>query len=522
MNQSTITKAELLDKAELWTERIYLKAAPAEREKIMIEAKQDAAAVGAQEEFENIVDETVFVNSGLNHLAILAPDSELSEIKAAATFGALYRSKLRYNTTAKSFYYYNGKYWELDEGNVHAQTLAKKFHKLCMMYGYSMLEDNQIDPFIKFYSRYNKKTCRDTLLSDSVTELAISEKDFDKHTHLFNVRNGTIDLNTFKLREHAAEDLLTNYADVDYIPQARSELWDSFISDILPNDFELQRYVGSALGYALTGDPTLERMFIFYGQSTRNGKSTLLNSISNVLGSYSKSAPAEILQLKVKDSRNASEDLARLSKCRFLTVSEPSHSMIFDVPLIKSLTGRDTITARYLHQNSFEYVPKFSLFLNTNYLPRVLDDSLFSSGRVDVIPFTRHFSEQEQDTTLKQKLQTEESKSAILSWLLQGLQDFKKNGLIRPYSVIVATRQYVQQSDKLQSFIDECLEESEKPCLTFKDCYELYKNWCSSCGYASENKGKFKELLNHKNLLLETATINGKTVRNVIKGYRSQ
>lgn len=517
-------KQQLIEAAEAWTERIFMKAPPIEQTKLLADARQAAAEAGALEEFESKVNITLRTNSKLSRLSIIAPDSELTEIKAAATFGALYKTELRYNTTAKSFYFYNGKYWELDEGNVHAQTLAKEFYKLCMSYAWNTIEDDQQrEYFIKFYSKYNMKNRRDTLINDSITELAISEKDFDKHTNLLNVRNGTIDLNTFMLREHAAEDLLTNYADVDYIPEARSALWERFISDILPNDKELQRYVRAALGYALTGEPTLERMFIFYGQSTRNGKSTLLNSISNVLGSYSKSAPAEILQLKVKDSRNASEDLARLSKCRFLTVSEPAHSMIFDVPLIKSLTGRDTITARYLHQNSFEYVPKFSLFLNTNYLPRVLDDSLFSSGRVDVIPFTRHFSEQEQDTTLKQKLQTEESKAAILSWLLEGLQDFKANGLNkRPLSVNYATRQYVQQSDKLQNFIDESLEEAEKPCMTFKECYELYKNWCVSCGYASENKGKFKELLNRKSLLLDTATINGKTVRSVIKGYKPQ
>ncbi|MBR6393908.1 MAG: DNA primase [Ruminococcus sp.] len=455
-------------------------------------------------------------------MAIYSPEDEISEIKAAETFGKIYKSVLRYNVTSKDFYYYTGRYWVKDQGGIYAQQLAKEFHKLLMIYAYTEIEtDSTREIFLNFYGKYSQRRKRESLLQDAVTEIAISESDFDKNVDLLNVRNGTINLKTMERQDHNPEDLLTNYIDVDYIPDAHTDLWERFISDILPSDKDLQRYMQKALGYAMTGIPELERMFILYGQSTRNGKSTLLNAVSNVLGSYAKAAPAELLQLTVRDSRNASEDLARLSKCRFLTVSEPAQNMVFDVPLIKSLTGRDTITARRLYETSFEYIPKFSIFLNTNYLPKVLDDSLFSSDRVHVIPFTRHFKPEEQDTTLKAKLQTEENKTAILAWLLEGLKAYRAEGLKPPMPVLIATRVYVQQSDKLQSFIDEEMEETDKPCMTLSECYELYRKWCFSCGFSVENKSKFSELLKHKSLLLPTATIDGKTVRSVINGYKS-
>ena len=418
----------VIDNAEAWTKNIYLNATPQEQKIALADARKKAAEVGAGAEFEKKINSRIRRENKINIMSIYSPEEQFSEIKAAAVFGKLFQSELRYNIISKCYYHYNGRFWEQDKGNINAQTLAKEFHSLLMQYAYSDIEtDVQRDAFLKFYGRYAKKTHRDTLLQDAITELAITESDFDKNKDLFNVRNGTINLQTLELKDHDPEDLLTNFADVDYIPEAKSQLWERFISDILPNDKGLQLYVQKALGYSLTGSPVLERMFIFYGQSTRNGKSTLLNSISHTIGDYAKAAPAEILQLKIRDSRNASEDLARLSKCRFLTVSEPAQSMVFDVPLIKSLTGRDTITARRLYESSFEYIPNFSIFLNTNYLPRVLDDSLFSSDRVHVIPFTRHFKPEEQDTQLKAKLQTEENKSAILAWLIDGLRRYKVN-----------------------------------------------------------------------------------------------
>ena len=459
----------------------------------------------------------------VDRLTLYAPENELTEIKAAEIFAKIFKARLRFNVTSGTFYHYNGKYWERDLEAVHARTMAKDFVKAMFIYAAGLENDMLSSATIDFYKRFNRKSNRDSLIADAQTELHITENDFDKDCNLLNVRNGTIDLRTFELHDHIPDDLITNYTDVEYIPGARSELWEQFIADIFPNDRALQQYMKKALGYGITGNPELERMFVFYGATTRNGKSTLLNTVSHVLGSYAADTPAETLQRKVnKDSAAPSEDLARLSQCRFVTVAEPDQLMILDVALIKRFTGRDPITARRLRERFFEYIPKFSLYLNTNYLPKVLDNTLFSSRRVEVIPFTRHFTEKEQDITLKQKLRTEDSKSAVLAWLLEGLKEYRETGLTAPMVVNIETRKYEQQSDKLQRFIDSELEEAEKPSITVKECYAAYKNWCTSCGFTAEGVRNFSDKLRSKNLILDHVTMNGKTVRNVVNGYKLQ
>ena len=232
-------------------------------------------------------------------------------------------------------------------------------------------------------------------------------------------------------------------------------------------------------------------------------------------------AQPELLQLqKNRRSGSANEDLARLFGCRFLSINEPPQNMVLDVALIKSLTGRDKITARFLYANSFEFTPQFCLFINTNYLPKVLDDTLFQSNRINVIEFARHFSESEQDKHLKDKLITQENLSGIFNWCLDGLKKYRTEGLEKPKSVADSTNKYNMESDKLTMFINECLEADTGVVCSIKDIYTIYKIWCSNSGYATDSKQKFIEELKKKEIYATSGTIAGKTVRNVVKNYR--
>ncbi len=186
----------------------------------------------------------------------------------------------------------------------------------------------------------------------------------------------------------------------------------------------------------------------------------------------------------------------------------------------KKLTGGDAITARFLNQGSFEFIPQFTLFMNSNYLPRVLDETLFTSGRVNVIEFSRHFSEKEQDTTLKTRLRSPENLSGVLNWMLDGLRMYREQGLEMPHTVELETCDYKRVSDKLNDFIDECLEPSDSFAVTAKAVYARYKEWCMSCGYSAEGKQKFLDKLRTRGMLANTGTINGKTAFNVVNGFQ--
>jgi putative DNA primase/helicase len=138
---------------------------------------------------------------------------------------------------------------------------------------------------------------------------------------------------------------LSKLAPVIYQETAKSELWEKFIAEIMDGDKEKIRYLQRVCGLALTADTSLECLWVLYGASTRNGKSTFCEVISTMLGDYAAATPPETFSQKKRNSSQASGDIARLDNIRFLTASEFPQNMLLDVALVKTLTGRDKIVA---------------------------------------------------------------------------------------------------------------------------------------------------------------------------------
>lgn len=318
---------------------------------------------------------------------------------------------------------------------------------------------------------------------------------------MFNVGNGTLNLATGEFYQHRASDLLSKIANVIYDPAARSADFEKFIGEIMQADVEKAKYLQKVCGLSLTADTSNEMCWLLYGATTRNGKSTLAETISHVLGTYATAAlPETLAQRKNKDSRAASGDVARLDGARLVVMSEPPRRMLFDVALLKTLLGRDKITARQLYEREFTFTPKFKLLLNTNSLPLVNDNTLFSSGRVAVIPFERHFEPAEQDKTLKTRLQSIENASGILNWLLDGLRLYRAEGLKQPPSIVQATDEYRKISDKIGMFISECLHPCKQNCAA-SAVYNVYASWAMKTASELKTKETFSTNFQRENCL---------------------
>lgn len=441
------------------------------------------------------------------------------DVTCAKLFADTFADKLRFCSTAANYYYFDGARWRLDEANIRAARCAKTFAVLLVKLG---SEQTSLESQKRFFQAANKYTSlhnRETLLRDARDVHAFSRTDLDANDDLLNVENGTLNLATGEFYQHRASDMLSKVANVTYDATARSTDFEKFIGEIMQGDVEKAKYLQKVCGLSLTADTSCEQCWLLYGASTRNGKSTLVETIAHILGDYSTAALPETLAMrKNKDSRAASGDIARLDGARLLVMSEPPRRMLLDVALLKTLLGRDAITARQLYEREFTFVPKFTLLINTNSLPLVNDSTLFQSGRVAVIPFEKHFEPAEQDKTLKSRLQRSDNTSGILNWLLDGLRLYRAEGLKQPPSIVQATDEYRKNSDKVGLFISECLHPCKQNCAA-SAVYSVYASWCDDNGFGVENKKNFFDEISARKLLVPTATVNGRTVRNAIRGY---
>jgi len=438
-------------------------------------------------------------------------------------FADVFSSVAKFNVTANEWFIYDGKVWLKDVGAMLVSRMAKQLKDELLMFSVSIDNETQKTAYQKHILKMGSRAVRETMVKDARDKYCISNEDLDKDLDLLNLQNGTLNLKTFEFREHRATDLISKIANVSYDPNIKSELWLRFINEVMQGDTEKLEYLQKAIGYGITADTSLETCFILYGATTRNGKSTLVETIMHMLGGSSGYAmqmkPESLAQKQNNDSRQANGDIARLAGARFLNVSEPPKKMIFDAALLKTLLGRDSIVARHLHEREFEFVPEFKLFMNTNYLPLIQDDTLFSSGRINVISFERHFEQHEQDKSLKNKLRRPENLSGILNWCFDGLKKFYTEGLKPTSAIIEATADYRQESDKVGKFLAECLEPANENMMA-GTAYEVYEQWCRACGYGCENQGNFFAELRAKNLISKSGTVNGITRLRVIKGYK--
>ncbi len=440
------------------------------------------------------------------------------DLSLSRLFSEVFKDQARYNVTAKEWYYYDGRVWKRDTGTMVVEGYMKTFVKALTVY-YLGVDDQD---YTKFISKYGDRTKRKRIIEDARDYNFVEAEDFDRDPNLFNCQNCVINLKTGEPLQHDPALMLSKISNVVYDPDARSEDFDRFIHQIMMDDDQKILYLQKIFGYCLTGENTQEQCYMCYGSTTRNGKSTLLEVIGYMFGDYGMTAQPETIALKDRNSRNASEDIARLNGCRFLHMSEPPKRMKFDVALLKTLLGRDPVPARHIYERFFEFIPVFKLVINTNYLPVVTDDTLFSSERVKVITFDRHFTPEEQDRRLKGRLKRKDNISGIFNWCLDGLRKFKDDGEIlrEPDAVKRATEEYRQKSDKIQNFIDDCLVSTPGENVALKDVYYAFGEWCRINGFGVDNKSNFSEDIKSKGLFSTTGTVSGRTVRNVIRDHK--
>ncbi len=443
---------------------------------------------------------------------------ETSDKGFGRLFADVFKDKHRYNPSRKDFMRYDGKRWIDDIEGLSARASAKILSDALVRYAVNVDTEGK---YLKAVAALCNIRNRNNMLQDSKDVYFFSNEQLDVNDYLLNLQNGTLDLsgNEPVFLSHSPDMLLSKICNAEYDPAADCREWKKFLLEIMQDDKEKISYLQKIAGLSLTGNTEQETCFILYGSTTRNGKSTFCEMLLHLLGDYGLTMRPETLAIKQNnDSRQANGDVARLAGCRFCNASEPPKRMLFDTALLKSLLGRDSITARHLHQREFSFIPKFKLVINTNYLPTITDDTVFSSGRINVISFDRHFEPQEQDKDLKNRLRDKSEMSGILNWCIEGLRMYRKEGLKPPAAVQTATDTYRTDSDKIGNFINGCLTKTDKNSKA-KDIYEVYSKWCEENGFGVENKSNFFAELKTKGLFANSGTVEGKTVKNIVKGY---
>ena len=350
-------------------------------------------------------------------------------------------------------------------------------------------------------------------LARSEPGIPVIPDELDADHMLFNCQNGTLDLQTGQLRAHDRRDLITKIAPVNYDPGAKYPAWDKFQLDITAGDLEMIAFKRRAWGYTLTGDTSEQCLFFAYG-SGANGKSTELETMRAAMGDYGQQA--DFSMFLAKQNERISNDLARTKGARFISAIEAGENRRLDEVGIKQVTGQDTVTARFLYKEYFEFKPQFKLWLAANHKPTIRGTDNAIWRRIRLIPYTVTIPPEKRDKKLPTKLRAE--LAGILAWAVQGCLEWQRDGLHPPEKVIEATEGYRREMDILAAFLAEyCQEDDGKGGIfitSANDLYTAYKQWA---GDGSMTQQSFGLRLGEKGFEKKRESTTGRTI---YKGIR--
>jgi putative DNA primase/helicase len=331
--------------------------------------------------------------------------------------------------------------------------------------------------------------------AESEISVAVLPEQLDRDEWLFNVENGTVNLVTGEFREHQKEDRFTKVATVRFEEGAKAPLWDEFLETVMNYRTGLVKFLQKAVGYSMTAQVGEKCMFFLHGGGD-NGKSTFIETLASLFGDYWCKTPAEtVLSRHGKGGDGVPNDVARLMNVRMVSAAEVDEKQQLSESRVKDLTGGDTISARFMRAEWFDFRPVFKLWMYGNHRPIIqgTDDAIWN--RIRLVPFDVTIAKEIQRPNFREELKVQ--LPGILNWSIQGCLDWKKEGLGIPDEVGKATKEYRSDMNVLGRFIDEECARDKKFRIKSSDFYSVYSSWCNSNGEFPLTQTGFSIKLKH-------------------------
>lgn len=391
-----------------------------------------------------------------------------------------------YVTEWDRWMHWNGSIWEKDRTNAARRVILKH---LISVTGWDMsrrLRDSERKALCDL-PKIEKVEKVARILKCTVPET------FDSNLFLLSTPGGVVDLQTATLSKANPEHYITKSTKVTPDFSRCEEKDIPHFMSVLERAHggpEMVEYLRRWCYYILTGDTRFECFLFVYGPGG-SGKSTFIHVLRELAGDYAVAAAMQTFS----ESKGAehSTEIAGLAGARLVTATETEKNSRWNESRIKTLTGRDKISARFMRCDYFQFDPQFKLAIAGNHKPRLRSVGEEMRRRIHLVNFPTSFKDGEKVENIRELLDDE--MPGILAWAIRGGDSWRSKGMSRPAAVDAAIADYLNAEDTLGAWLDECcIVAHGKRCRSI-DAYTSYSKFVEAAGEGVQaQKGFVQEL----------------------------
>jgi putative DNA primase/helicase len=433
-----------------------------------------------------------------------------TDLGNAKRWSHLFKENYKWIYELRHWYRWNGSRWELDISGSHTHRIDEVLEDIDrdMAYFKELLQTQQISE--DDYEELCKDNRKWYIASQSAgkihsavrlasTQPGVSRTftDFDNKGKYLGVDNGVINLETGELIVDKPEYLITKSCSAAFNAEAVCTNWINFLSEIFEGSQEKIDFIQRLFGQGLLGTKGKDKLVIMCGNGA-NGKSTLTDTMVDLLGSYALNTSANTV---IQSKTNKDYYLAELKGVRLSIINESKKGAYLDEELVKSLVDSGEIQARQIYQAPITFQPVATPILTTNYRPRISADYSISR-RIIFVPFDYQFPKAKQNPRFRDEVLKPEM-SGILNWVLDGCRQFQEQGLNPPACITDATREYFRENDRIGRFIEERMKVSATSRVKLQDVKEAYVIWAGLNGFREVSTDRVSQEIRLKGYLVE-------------------
>ena len=344
----------------------------------------------------------------------------------------------------------------------------------------------------------------------SYLNLLVNKESAVSDANLIAFENGVLDIVNDNFMDFSPEYIITNKIPHRYDPNAQSDLLDRVMLKLACGDENVLKLLYQSVAYCFYRRNELRKSFFLLGEK-RNGKSTFLDMVQNLLGEENTS---NLDLCEIGDRFRTAELNGKLANIG----DDINDEWVSNTATFKKVVSGDVITVERKGKDPFKLRSFAKFFFSANSLPRLGKgkDSKAVLDRLVIIPFDAKFTKNDADYDpfIKYKLREEPVMEALIAKAIPALRE------------VLADQEFAQ-CDKVKENLEE-FEISNNPILEFyaeldeseyinepiKVVYQKYNSFCLSNNLSAISAIEFqKQTKKHFNVAIKTVTLDGKKYR---------